>query len=70
MRELVKAIPEHPEGRDRIVEFVREYKGVKEAQKVLEEYSAKAVRAISILPDSQEKRYLVELAAYVGARKF
>ena len=70
MRELVKAIPDHPENRDRIVEFVRKYKGVEEAQKVLEEYSAKAVRAISILPDSQEKRYLVELATYVGARKF
>lgn len=68
IRELVKAIPEHPEGRDRIVEFVREHNGLEEARQVLEEYSAKAVRAVSILPDSREKQYLVELAAYVGAR--
>lgn len=68
IRALVKAIPEHPEGRDEIVAFVKRYDGVVQAQKVLEEYSSRAVNAISILPDSREKNYLVELASYVGLR--
>ena len=57
-----------PEGRDRIIEFVKEHKGVQRASKGLEEYSDKAVQALSVLPDTKYRRALEDMARYLAHR--
>lgn len=56
------------ETRDEIIGFVREHGGVKQAQKVLEEYVARAVQALSPLPETKEKELLAEIAGYIAIR--
>ena len=68
IRSLVNDIVGHPEHRDEIVEFVRENGGLDYARVRLEEYVEKAVRALDVLPDSQEKEYLKELAYFTAKR--
>ena len=68
VRALVNDIVGHPEHRDEIVEFVRENGGLDYARVRLEEYVEKAVRALDVLPDSQEKEYLKELAYFTAKR--
>ncbi|MCQ2135326.1 MAG: polyprenyl synthetase family protein [Bacteroidales bacterium] len=68
IREAVTSIQDAPEGRDMIVEFVRENGGIEYAQRKLREYATKAIEAIEALPQSREKEYLVELAGFVGDR--
>ena len=68
IRSLVNDIVGHPEHRDEIVAFVRENGGLEYAKARLEEYVELAVRALDVLPDSQEKEYLKALAYFTGKR--
>ena len=68
VRGLVNDIVGHPEHRDEIVAFVKDNGGLDYAKDHLEEYVEKAVRALDVLPDSQEKAFLVELAYFTAKR--
>ena len=48
--------------------FVRENGGLDYAKARLDEYVEKAVHALDVLPDSQEKQYLKELAYFTAKR--
>ena len=68
VRGLVNDIVGHPEHRDEIVTFVKENGGLEYSRMRLDEYVEKAVRALDVLPDSQEKAFLVELAYFTARR--
>lgn len=68
VRSLVNDIVGHPEHRDEIVTFVRENGGLDYSRARLEEYVEQAVRALDVLPDSQEKEYLKALAYFTAKR--
>lgn len=68
IRRMVSEIGEHPENRDKIVDFVRSNDGIGYAQKKLSEYIDDAVSCLEILPESREKEYLKGLAYFVGQR--
>ena len=68
VRGLVNDIVGHPEYRDEIVTFVKENGGLEYSRMRLDEYVEKAVRALDVLPDSQEKAFLVELAYFTARR--
>jgi octaprenyl-diphosphate synthase len=68
VRGLVNDIVGHPEHRDEIVAFVKENGGLEYARRRLDEYVEKAVHALDVLPDSQEKEYLVALAHFTAKR--
>ncbi len=68
IRSLVNDIVGHPEHRDEIVAFVRGNGGLDYARMRLGEYVEKAVHALDVLPDSQEKEYLKALAHFTGKR--
>ena len=68
VRALVNDIVGHPEHRDEIVEFVKANGGIEYSRVRLEEYVEKAVRALDVLPDSQEKEYLKALAYFTANR--
>lgn len=68
VRSLVNDIVGHPEHRDEIVAFVKENGGLDYARVRLEEYVDKAVHALDVLPDSQEKEYLKTLAYFTAKR--
>lgn len=67
-RKMVVDIQEHPEYKDSIVSFVKEYKGIEYAVSRLGEYVAKAKAALDTLPDSPEKSYLVRIAEFSAYR--
>lgn len=66
IREQVRNVT--PELRDGLIAFVRANGGIEGAQKVLEEYSAKAVEALSALPPSKDRTILEELAVSLAKR--
>ena len=68
VRKMVNDIVGHPELRDEIVAFVKENGGLEYARRRLDEYVDKAVHALDVLPDSQEKEYLKELAYFTARR--
>lgn len=68
IRGLVNDIVGHPEHRDEIVTFVKENGGLEYSRMRLDEYVEKAVRALDVLSDSQEKAFLVELAYFTAKR--
>ena len=68
VRSLVNDIVGHPEHRDEIVAFVKANGGIEYSKKRLEEYVDMAVRALDVLPDSQEKEYLKTLAYFTAKR--
>ena len=68
VRALVNDIVGHPEHRDEIVEFVKTNGGIEYSRVRLEEYVENAVRALDVLPDSQEKEYLKALAYFTANR--
>ena len=68
VRTMVKEIVEKPELKDEIVRFVMENGGLEYAAQRLNEYVEQAIRALDVLPDSIEKRYLIELAYYTIGR--
>ena len=68
IRGLVNDIVGYPEYRDEIVTFVKGNGGLEYSRMRLDEYVEKAVRALDVLPDSQEKTFLVELAYFTAKR--
>ena len=68
VRSLVNDIVGHPEHRDEIVAFVKANGGIEYSKKRLEEYVDMAVKALDVLPDSQEKEYLKTLAYFTAKR--
>lgn len=68
IRALVKDIAGHPEYRDEIVTFVKDNGGLEYAAARLDEYVAEAVNALSVLPESFERRMLEELAHFTAKR--
>jgi octaprenyl-diphosphate synthase len=68
VRAMVNDIVDHPENRDEIVAFVKGNGGLEYSRMRLDEYVDKAVRALDVLPDSQEKAFLVELAYFTARR--
>lgn len=70
VRKMVRDIVDHPEYRDEIVAFVKASGGLEYAVAQLDRYVAEAVEALSVLPDSQEKEMLVELAHFTAKRVF
>ena len=68
IRGMVGDIVAHPEYRDPIVSFVKDNGGLDYAMEQLEKYVDDAVLALSVLPDSVEKSYLIELAHFTAKR--
>ncbi len=66
IREKVKNVTE--ESKAEIITFIKENGGVEYSLNRIEEYVSKAIDALNVLPESQEKAYLVELAYYAGRR--
>jgi octaprenyl-diphosphate synthase len=69
IRNKISDILAHPEYRDEIVAFVKETHGIDYAVVRLHQYVEDAVRALDVLPDSQEKEFLVNLAHYTAIRE-
>ena len=69
VRRKVRDIAGHPEYRDEIIAFVRDNGGLDYAADALERYVSEAVDALSVLPESKSKDYLVELAYFTARRK-
>ena len=68
IRRKVMEIHSHPEYREEIIGFVRDYGGIGYAMDRLGEYLDEAVTALDVLPETREKLYLIEIADYVGKR--
>lgn len=68
VRGMIRDIADHPEYRDVIVSFVKENGGLEYAVMRLKEYVEAAVRALEVLPESEAREYLVELAYYTAKR--
>ncbi len=68
VREMVRNILDHPEYRDEIVAFVKANGGLEYSVNQLDKYVGQAVEALSVLPDSQEKELLKELAYFTARR--
>lgn len=68
VRRKIMEIDSHKEYRDWIIDFVRSERGIEYATDRLGEYVRDAVDAISLLPESKERKYLVDIAYYVGDR--
>ena len=69
IRALVRDIVGHPEHRDEIVAFVKSNGGLEYAVAELDKYVSRAVDALGVLPDSYEKKCLIELAHFTARRK-
>lgn len=68
VRSLVNDIVGHPEHRDEIVAFVKANGGIEYSKMRLDEYVDMAVKALDVLPDSQEKEFLKTLAYFTAKR--
>ncbi len=68
VRRKVMQIHEHPGYSDEIRAFVFRHSGNEYASLRLNEYVKKAVEALEILPDSEEKNYLVAIAEFTASR--
>ena len=69
VREMVRAIPEHPENVAEVVATVRENGGLEYAWKVLHDYIDEAIAALSVLPQSETKDLLAEFGHFNETRK-
>ncbi len=67
-RARVAQAAEHPEHIPGIVAFVHAHRGVAQAGAVMDGFIADALRCLEVLPDGPGKRYLTELAHFVGER--
>lgn len=68
VRDMLRKIADNPEYRDDIVAFVRGNGGLEYAVARLKGYVESAIRALDVLPDSEARKYLVELAYYTAQR--
>ena len=69
VRKMVMGIAEHPHYRDEIVDFVKSNGGLEYAMTALDRYVGQAVAALSVLPESFEKKCLEDLAYFTAKRK-
>jgi len=69
VRTMVRNIAEQTADRDRIMEIVKERGGVEYAGRRLDEYVDKAIKALDVFEDSQEKRILTDLAYFTAIRE-
>ncbi len=68
VRDMIRKIADNPDYRDDIVSFVRENGGLEYAVARLKGYVESAIRALDVLPDTEARKYLVELAYYTAQR--
>lgn len=68
IRNMVRNATEDHSLCEKIVAFVNDRGGIESAKKVLAAYIEKACRALDVLPASQERNILVDLAGYTGSR--
>lgn len=67
--QIRRKIHDNPaECRDEVLEFVHHNSGVAYAQKVLDDYVAKAIDAISVLPQCPEREFLKQIAEFTAIR--
>ena len=69
VRNKVVNISDTPEFKDEVREFVFLHQGELYAAARLEEYVAKAVKALEVFPESKEKDYLVTIASFTARRE-
>ncbi len=65
---MVIQMQENPSLREQVVSFVEKYRGMAYAQTKLEEWVSKAIESIGVLPQSEDKDWLVWFAHYTGGR--
>ena len=70
MRDLVSRISDMPELAARVRDFVLDRDGIAAAAAEMEKRLDEAVSSLEILPESEEKSYLVKLARFVGERTY
>lgn len=70
VRDLVSRISDMPELAARVRDFVMDRGGVAAAAAEMEKRLDEAVSSLEILPESEEKSYLVKLARFVGERTY
>lgn len=68
IRTKIRDIPEHGGYASEILEFVREKNGIGYAEQRLSRYVEEAVGSLDILPESEARGYLADLAYYVAKR--
>ncbi len=69
IRRKVALIPSRPEYKDEIRNFTIAGGGIEYAVSRLDEYVARAVSSLEIFPESEEKKYLVEIAGFTAHRE-
>ena len=69
VRRKVADLPSRPEYKEEVRSFVFSHGGDGYAARRLDEYVVKAVSALETLPESREKDYLAEIAAYTAGRE-
>jgi octaprenyl-diphosphate synthase len=69
IREKIVHIHEREAYKREIMSFVHENGGIEYATARLDEYVSQAVRALDAFPESEEKRYLIQIAEFTADRK-
>ena len=69
VRRMVTQIGEHPEYQMEIVAFVKARGGMDYAVARLDEYVDKAIAALDVLPQGEDRQALADLARFVSERK-
>lgn len=69
VRALVRTADVNQANCDEVHKFVIDRGGVDMAIEKLDAYISEAVRSLDVLPDSQAKTYLIDIAQYIGIRK-
>lgn len=69
IRKMISQTDSHPEYCEQIRKFVLDNEGAAKAEKVLEEYIDKSVKALETLPDGEDKNYLIKIAKYNTIRR-
>ncbi|MBR1405399.1 MAG: polyprenyl synthetase family protein [Bacteroidales bacterium] len=69
VRRMVTQIGEHPEYQAEIVAFVKTRGGMDYAVARLDEYVDKAIAALNVLPQGEDRQALADLARFVSERK-
>jgi len=70
IRRKVVDIAAHPEYRDEILAFVKEHSGIAYAQRRMQEYLGYAREALSPLPETEAKGWMLRLADYLQTREY
>lgn len=68
VRDRISDIVDHPEYREEILDFVKNNGGLQYAVSRLDAFVAEAAEAVSVLPDSESRKMLIELAHFTAER--